>query len=620
MPIEPKSYAQLDSQLNQLKESMAQKPGQISLSELADKKLISEAKRARTRAETGAQKVGELLNRVKDFKTIENAEAFKEAVRIKKRLDKEEQEKNEKIDRQLTILKELVVIWRDNIFAFVDYMWHLKPQAPLPEFEVAVKILVDQQDWQNIKAEWFEPYKPGVHMTWQQYVILEMMQAAITGKARKRISIASGHGIGKSCAMSWILLWHLVTHKDSQIACTAPTSKQMFDVLWKEVSLWISRMPSGFHSWFDRQSTYIRMTSSPDTWFASAKTAKAGSTEALAGVHGPHVMILADEASGVDHETFDTMEGSLTESDYYVVLFSNPTRLEGYFYDTHHKMKHKWQVARFSNNDCPRRRPDYAQDIIDMHGMNSSEYRIRVLGEFPEEGLADDKGYTPIISKEKLVEIERPQALRFVGKRIMGIDPAGEGRDETVWVVRDAFMAAEIAREKTSTPFSVAARTRTLATLYEVSPEDIYIDSFGVGAAVVAECAKTWFKINAVNVGDACPKESDRGLYQNLKAKLYMELAKVLTNGLQLVRNKQWAEQAVKVKFRRNERNRIQIMSKKEYKKLYGTSPDLMEALMLTFCGKIESMGAGKTMVRAERPTVGKTVKTSSLGNRNSVI
>lgn len=98
----------------------------------------------------------------------------------------------------------------------------------------------------------------------------------------RRISIRAGHGIGKSTAFAWLIIWFLFSFYNAQVPCTAPTSDQMHDVLWKEVKKWLDIMPDDFSRLFDWSNGYIRIVESPETWFARAKTARKESPEALA--------------------------------------------------------------------------------------------------------------------------------------------------------------------------------------------------------------------------------------------------------------------------------------------------------------------------------------------------
>src|SRR6266481_7271936 len=95
-------------------------------------------------------------------------------------------------------------------------------------------ILFIEKTWGLVPQRDNSKFVKGKHITWQQHDILLAVEAAIQGKALKRISIASGHGIGKTTALAWLILWYLFCFKDAQVPCTAPTSDQIHDVLWKE--------------------------------------------------------------------------------------------------------------------------------------------------------------------------------------------------------------------------------------------------------------------------------------------------------------------------------------------------------------------------------------------------
>jgi hypothetical protein len=161
-------------------------------------------------------------------------------------------------------------------------------------------------------------------------------------------------------------------------------------------------MPKPVREKYEWTNGYIRITESPETWFARAKTARKENPEALAGVHGDFVMYIVDEASGVPEEIFNTAEGALTGDNVLVILISNPTRLIGYFYDSHHKDKESWQTLGFSSIDSPLVDKEYVSRIISKHGEDSDEYKIRVLGEFPREDTMDDKGYIAYFLKTTL--------------------------------------------------------------------------------------------------------------------------------------------------------------------------------------------------------------------------
>jgi len=219
---------------------------------------------------------------------------------------------------------------------FIEVMWKLTPQPLLckTEHEHAVSC--------------FGSFSKGKHITWQQYLVLKNIEDSLKVKKHLRISVRSGNGIGKDTMLSWLIHWFLFTRESSQIGCTAPTTSQMYDVLWKELSVWYQKLPKEAKQKFEWTTTHFRIKEKPEEWWARARTGRKETPEALSGVHGNHIMLIADEASGVPYEIFDSGQASLTGENTIVILVGNPVRLEGYFYDSHNKHKKNWTTFVFN--------------------------------------------------------------------------------------------------------------------------------------------------------------------------------------------------------------------------------------------------------------------------------
>lgn len=451
---------------------------------------------------------------------------------------------------------EIYKKWQKSPRAFVRDMW---------------KLSVERDNTKFVK---------GKHITWQQDDILQAVEDALLNKKPRRIAVKSGHGIGKSTTLAWLILWFLFCYLDAQIPCTAPTENQMYDVLWKELAKWLKLMPERIQGLYEWSNTYIRIKERPNTWFARAKTARKEAPEALAGVHGDFVMFVIDEASGVPEEIFNTAEGALTNKDILVIMISNPTRLIGYFYEAFHKDGKNWQQLSFNSTESPVVDAEFVARISEKHGENSDEFKIRVLGDFPSEEGIDEKGFVNLFTAD---EIKFTQEKGFIQTR-MGIDPSGEGQDETAWAVRDEFKGGIVGTERTSNPKSIAEKTLTLMEKYGSQAKNVSVDNFGVGANVGQEIALTPFayKVNGLNVGEKSKDE----LYLNIRAEAYYAIKAWFRKGGSLIDDTfghQLREELLQVKFKRNLQGKIQIMSKDEMRKQGIPSPNKADAFMLTF-------------------------------------
>lgn len=497
-----------------------------------------------------------------------------------------------------------------DVFVFVKAMFGLIPQPAKPEYQKKLAYIYSldgemfEEGVKLIKADWFGVYRPegategfyewfdfkkGKHLTWQQTIILMCANKVMQNKIKRRISIASGHGIGKTSSSALIILWFLFGRVDSQVACTAPTATQMHDVLWKELALWISRMPEKIRSFYEHNKDYVRIKERPDSWFARAKTSSKENSEALAGVHSESgVMTLCDEASGVEEQIFVTMDATLTSDNFLVMLIGNPTRTDGYFYDTHHKNNDFWVTLTFSGIDSPLVTKKYEEDQARQHGGRDTEqYGIRVLGQFPSEDTMTKDGYVRLIGSKDINIIPKAQVTTFKSNAILGIDPSGEGDDKTVFTIRDEFKARVIFKESTSNPKYIGEKILTFIDMFELSAANVVVDAFGIGTTIASEVAKASkgkYIIQSINVGEAPDYEDEKEEYLNKRALYYHKgLRGWMRAGGQIVEDTEIESEVETIYYKRNLQGKVQIMPKVEMRKRGYKSPNCLDSLMLTF-------------------------------------
>ena len=65
---------------------------------------------------------------------------------------------------------------------------------------------------------------------WQREFLM-----AVADPKKRRISVRSGHGVGKSTAVAMASVWHIMWRVPGKVVMTAPTSAQLFDALFAEV-------------------------------------------------------------------------------------------------------------------------------------------------------------------------------------------------------------------------------------------------------------------------------------------------------------------------------------------------------------------------------------------------
>ena len=140
---------------------------------------------------------------------------------------------------------------------------------------------------------------------WQKNVLQSIID-------NERVSVRSGHGVGKTAMLSWLILQWLITRYPSKVACTAPTAHQLEDVLWGEVAKWYRRMPDGLKNLLRLSRDRVEVLTAPQESFAVARTARKEQPEAFQGFHSENMLFIIDEASGVEDIIFEVGEGSMS--------------------------------------------------------------------------------------------------------------------------------------------------------------------------------------------------------------------------------------------------------------------------------------------------------------------
>jgi hypothetical protein len=444
--------------------------------------------------------------------------------------------------------------------------------------------------FKNQTPKAFKEYH-GTRFTWQQTVILTAYNRGLDTFGRdsfdekaRWISTRSGHGIGKTGCESVIGLHFLWCFPGAQIGMTSNSEQQVEDIFMKEIAKWKLRLPQFMQDSIIITSDHIRIEDEKD-WFLRAQVARPEKPEALAGLHGPYVLLIVDEASAVGDKTFETMGGALTGECYIVVYFSNPTRNEGEFFKSHRKGAPFVQL-HFTSRESPIVRPGYVDTMEAKYPPNgerkSDEVLIRVDGEFAGVADMDDKGWVPLFANIN-VNFE-PQGFQIIKRGIIAVDPAGAGRDQSIVGIRDMVYLKELLNERTSSPPDLARKIEMFRDIYECSSNDIGVDGFGVGAQVVANInTKMGESVNAI-LADK-PREGTEQMFASFKAEMAWKFRKWCAAGGIIVTNNKaaWLKELEAVRFKRDRQGRITLMDKPSFKKQFGFSPDRFDMACYTF-------------------------------------
>lgn len=296
----------------------------------------------------------------------------------------------------------------------------------------------------------------------------------------KRISIRSGHGVGKTTFLAWLVLYGLLClGPDTKIPIAAGSRDQLRDTIQPEIGKWARRLPQPLQDQIKVDVERVAVRAAPDDAFAVFRTASKDNPQALAGFHAQNIIFLLDEASAIAEIAFEVALGALSTPGAIVIMTGNPTKTQGFFYDSHHKTRDRWFTMRVSSEDVPRAR-GHIEDVIANYGRDSNRYRVRVLGEFPTQ---DDETVIPL--DLVLAARGREVATSDVWP-VMGVDVARFGDDTSAIVLRQGNTLLAIKEWRQLDGAQLAGRIqRFIKDLpNELKPREIVVDVIGVGASV----------------------------------------------------------------------------------------------------------------------------------------
>lgn len=311
---------------------------------------------------------------------------------------------------------------------------------------------------------------------WQKDVVYDL-------RDYPRVAVKSGQGVGKTGVEAALLLWFLTCFTNSRVVGTAPTSRQLHDVLWAEVDKWMSNSPllKMILKW---TKTYIYVIGNEKRWFATARTAT--KPENMQGFHEENMLFIVDEASGVADNIMEAIQGTLSGGNNKLLLMGNPTRVTGYFHGAFTSDRAMFRCHTVNSELSPRTNKENIEALARKYGRESNVFRVRVSGEFP---LADDDVFIPIqlIEQSIMTEWKKPESADIIR---IGCDVARFGDDKTVISYKinekiDIYLKINGQDTMKTADKIIELGEKLRAENKKVSYIPVTIDDGGIGGAVV---------------------------------------------------------------------------------------------------------------------------------------
>jgi len=483
-------------------------------------------------------------------------------------------------------------------------------------------------------VETLEPY--------QKKILLEVAQY-------DKVAIRAAHSLGKTWSFARIALWFFSCYRNSLVITTAPTFKQVDSLLWGELrdAYKNSKMAIGgklLRTKLEKSDKWFCLGLSPQR---SAGTSEEQQGSSFQGYHSDHIMVIFDEATGIDPDVWKMAQGLLTSGKTVkFVAIANPTTRACEFYKCFSKAG--WRKLSLSCFDSPnliennlRSKDDLeleierlcllseddrleqianykkpaphlvtAQFVVDFvmeWGMDHPLTVSKAFGEFPENDES-------VLIKLNYVNeaIKRDCSFEENELRCIGVDVARYGSDKSV--------ITEIIGVKQTDLVAIAKRSTTEVTghiIRMINGENsghrtvVLVDATGIGAGVMdnlveqqqsgtipkeVDILEIHFGASPVNPEETDKEviEQDKARYSNLKAKMFQLLSNDLRDCLDIFDDSNFLKELPTIKSSPDSRGRLKIESKDDYKKRTGrSSPDFSDSLALCNLGRYVNINFG---------------------------
>lgn len=396
-----------------------------------------------------------------------------------------------------------------------------------------------------------------------------------------REATASGHGIGKSALVAWLILWAMSTFEDTRGVVTANTETQLKTKTWAELAKW-HRLAINRH-WFTFTATALYSTDKDHekTWRIDMIAWSETNTEAFAGLHniGRRVLLIFDEASAIPDAIWEVAEGALTDEGTEILwfVFGNPTRNTGRLRECFGRLRHRWNVRQIDSRTVEGTNLKQIDEWIADYGEDSDFVRVRVRGLFPRASSLQ------FIPSDLVAEgMKREARSNYGDPLIMSLDIARGGDDNNVFRFRRGLDARSIPPVRipgSETRDSMRLVSKAIALIEEHKPDAFFGDGTGVGGPVLDRLRQLGHNVHDVQFGGSSPDPR----FANMRGYIWGRTKEWLQAGGAIDNDPVLEVDLTSPEYMHNKRDEIVLESKEQMKRRGLASPDDGDALAMTF-------------------------------------
>ena len=421
---------------------------------------------------------------------------------------------------------------------------------------------------------------------WQIQILKDIGEQLKKGKDLQTAiqeAVASGHGIGKSALISWLIHFAISTHENTRGVVTANTEGQLRTKTWPELSKWHNMFIAKDLFTYTATAIFSSDKDYEKTWRIDAIPWSKNSPESFAGLHnqGNRILVLFDEASAIDDVIWEVTEGALTDANTEIIwcAFGNPTRNSGRFRECFRKYRKFWNTYQIDSRTVKISNKVKIEEWLEAYGEDSDFFKVRVRGVFPS--ASDLQFISTEIADKAQKQVYKPGQFDHL-PTIIGVDPAWTGSDSLEIVMRQGYYMKSLASiPKNDDDWRMAQLIAQFEDEYKA--DAVFID-MGYGTGIYSIGKQLGRKWRLIEFGG----KSNDPVYLNMRAYMWGQMKEWLREGGSIPPNDQALyDDIVGPEAIIDKNGRIQLESKKDMKDRGLPSPNKGDALALTFAARV---------------------------------
>ncbi len=403
-------------------------------------------------------------------------------------------------------------------------------------------------------------------------------------------------------AASLVFAWLFGWGPGSRVFTLAPSFRQVDLNLWGE----IPRAHAAARNLLGGKLFLTARYELAQDWFAQGFSTK--EPEFVHGIHGPHDLLIIDDAHAVPEEMFDELENMEAGGDTHIVLLFNPSRLSGTTYNCKHALRSNWHNIGIAYSDTPNAKagknivkgmlkPETVARWIARYGNDSNFVRVKVHDLEPKQ------------EADTLIPLEWLELARArVVPAADSDSPCAYGQDVARFGDDDSARCKILGRSVVSlTSFNGHDTMRTTGEIIDAQRERAgacAVDVIGIGSGVVDRLMELDAEVIAVNVSEKSlvVDETGREMFPNLRSELWWGAREALNPenpealslaGLDEVIAGELIAELSSVRYKIDSAGRKVVEPKDAMKKRLGGSPDKADSFCLAVHALAQGAGGG---------------------------